>query len=90
MTRTTTRATTRTRRNVENPLGDLPPNLVKILPRLIHLDPTMHSARIPLRDPLGTSEKAPISVIGSITLHRCPQKHHHIWQGRPKLLVTTD
>ena len=61
---------------VENLLGDPPPppNLVKILPSPIHLDPTMHSARIPLRDPLGTSEKVLISTIRPIVLHRRPQK----------------
>ena len=67
-----------------------PPNLVKILPRLICLDLTMHSARLPLRDPLGTLEKVLISTIRPIILHRCPQKHHHIWQGHPKSLVTID
>ena len=89
MTHTTTCAITHARHNVENPLGD-PPNLVKTLPRPIHLDPTMHSARIPLRDPLGTSEKVLISTIRSIALHRHPQKHYCIWQGCPKPLVTMD
>ena len=89
MTCTTTCATMHTRCNVENLPGD-PPNLVKILPRLICLDLTMHSARIPLRDPLGTLEKVLISATRPIVLHRHSQKHHHIWQECPKPLVTMD